>query len=263
IRAHLSKEKLAERRMHFKAKRGAPLSSIDENSAEHTTQPEPCVAEPQQTGGAEQPVEPLDLATEEVAAEEHSLEQASCAIDFSRSEQPAAFIAATPTAFLPYAGLHSHMTIAPAGHMAQSSSFPTPAQAYPPILPPAARHQSAPAGTPAGAAIGKPSTVYATAGRHATGGVEAIRRAANGISTRSGRERAATDGGKGGKSVWNPMLRKHFCAGCATGACRDPLPISKVHIPTGSTATASISAKTWSTDGSIAFSEGSYHESLF
>ena len=75
-------------------------------------------------------------------------------------------------------------------------------------------------------------------------------------------------GGRGGKgggpisggyaSVGRGMsVRDHFCSGCATGACRRPPPLSKVHVPTGSTASCSISTRTWSSAGSIAFTEGS------
>jgi hypothetical protein len=39
---------------------------------------------------------------------------------------------------------------------------------------------------------------------------------------------------------------KHFCSGCATGACKLPPPISKRHVSTGSTA-PTLSQATWST----------------
>ena len=67
-------------------------------------------------------------------------------------------------------------------------------------------------------------------------------------------------GGRGGKInlIGSPgWQRDHLCSGCATGACRRPPPISRVHVSTGSTATCSISTRTWSSAGSIAFSEGS------
>ena len=69
-------------------------------------------------------------------------------------------------------------------------------------------------------------------------------------------------GGGGGVPVAFGGLRDHFCSGCATGACRRPPPLSRVHIPTGSTAVHSLSTRTWSTNGSIAFTEGSSN-SLF
>ena len=64
-------------------------------------------------------------------------------------------------------------------------------------------------------------------------------------------------GGRGGGGRGGGSSRDHFCSGCASGACRRPPPISKVHIPTGSTATFSLSTRTWSTNGSVAFTEGS------
>ena len=51
--------------------------------------------------------------------------------------------------------------------------------------------------------------------------------------------------------------RPHHCAGCATGECKQPPPLSPVHVSTGSTA-ATISGKTWSTANSE-WSLGSVH----
>ena len=49
--------------------------------------------------------------------------------------------------------------------------------------------------------------------------------------------------------------RKHWCTGCATGACRRPPPKSDPHDSSGSTVT--IAAKTWTTNASDAWSDGS------
>ncbi|KAL1519774.1 hypothetical protein AB1Y20_023282 [Prymnesium parvum] len=121
-------------------------------------------------------------------------------------------------------------------------------------LAPAQVVAEAPVRVSGSAAVPKPTGGYAAGGTLGKGG-----RGGGGGGSR-GRGAA---GGMGRTGLLAPTQRQHFCAGCSTGACRAPLPLSKVHVPTGSTATASISAKTWSTDGSLAFSEGSYNEALF
>ena len=50
----------------------------------------------------------------------------------------------------------------------------------------------------------------------------------------------------GGKKAGPASKMKHFCSGCATGACKLPPPISKRHVSTGSTA-PTLSQATWST----------------
>ena len=66
-------------------------------------------------------------------------------------------------------------------------------------------------------------------------------------------------GGTGGGAAAAAARRRraHFCAGCATGACKQPPPLSPVHDSTGSTA-ATMSGGTWSTANSE-WSLGSVH----
>jgi hypothetical protein len=66
-------------------------------------------------------------------------------------------------------------------------------------------------------------------------------------------------GGTGGAAAAAAARRRraHFCAGCATGACKQPPPLSPVHDSTGSTA-ATMSGGTWSTANSE-WSVGSVH----
>ena len=66
-----------------------------------------------------------------------------------------------------------------------------------------------------------------------------------------------TGGGMGGGVGGARQRRAHFCAGCATGACKQPPPLSPVHESTGSTA-ATMSGGTWSTANSE-WSVGSVH----
>ena len=121
----------------------------------------------------------------------------------------------------------------------------------------AAAPEPSPRVLPESAAVTKPTEGYASGGSMANGG------GGGGGSGKGGRRGGGRGGGGGGRGgPLNESQRQHFCAGCATGACRRPLPLSKAHVPTGSTATASISAKTWSTDGSFAFTDGSYNPNL-
>ena len=67
-------------------------------------------------------------------------------------------------------------------------------------------------------------------------------------------------GGDGGGGGGFRGRRKHFCSGCATGACKQPPPLSIPHESTGSTA-ATMSGKTWSTCNSE-WSLGSVHSDV-
>ena len=75
----------------------------------------------------------------------------------------------------------------------------------------------------------------------------------------------STEGGGGAFEPPEPRLRSppngrrhaHWCAGCATGACKEPPPPSRPHESTGSTA-SSVSGRTWSTANSD-WSAGSAH----
>ena len=63
-------------------------------------------------------------------------------------------------------------------------------------------------------------------------------------------------GGGGGGGGRIGQRRPHWCSGCATGACKRKPPESTIHESTGSTA-PTLSVKTWTTNGSVAWSEGS------
>ena len=75
--------------------------------------------------------------------------------------------------------------------------------------------------------------------------------AVSGNSDGAGSSGASVTGGGarrngGGKKAGPGSKLKHFCSGCATGACKLPPPISKRHVSTGSTA-PTLSQATWST----------------